>query len=66
MKILSSILGLCAMAIMLFAGPRGLLFISKPERGQVTRTPGDNANGPTARGRGPSFIWLGGGYRGGK
>ena len=53
-----------ALALMVADGPRAKLLTKKPERGQVTAA---GASGKrTVRGRGPAFIWLGGGYHGGK
>lgn len=54
-----------SLGLLLFEAPSGALLSTEPERGKVTMTtPGPNAS-PTVRG-GPTFIWLGGGYQGGK
>jgi len=54
-----------SLGLLLFEAPAGALLTSEPERGKVTMQPGPNG-GPTVRGGGPTFIWLGGGYQGGK
>jgi hypothetical protein len=51
------------LAMLLLEAPRGAWLTSAPEKGKV----GTGPSGPgSARGGGPAFIWLGGGYRGGK
>ncbi|MCA9706490.1 MAG: hypothetical protein KDK70_11625 [Myxococcales bacterium] len=56
-----------ALGLLAFEAPSGAVLTTAPERGKVTLskpTPGE-AGKPTVRG-GPTFIWLGGGYHGGK
>lgn len=57
-----------ALGLLAFEAPAGSLLTSAPERGKVTLSkpkPGEKGAAPTVRG-GPTFIWLGGGYHGGK
>jgi len=55
-----------SLGLLFFEAPAGSLLTTEPERGKVELSkPGPNGNGPTVRG-GPTFIWLGGGYQGGK
>jgi hypothetical protein len=57
-----------SLGLLLFEAPSGALLSTEPERGKVTMTqpgPGGANASPTVRG-GPTFIWLGGGYQGGK
>lgn len=53
-----------ALGLLLLEAPMGSLLTAAPERGKVGTGP--SKSGKTVRGRGPGFIWLGGGYRGGK
>jgi hypothetical protein len=61
--IIYGVLGTGSLGLLLFAAPTGMLLTGTPERGKVER---DASGNVTARGRGPAFIWLGGGYQGGK
>jgi hypothetical protein len=56
--------GLGSLAALFFAAPSGALLTGAPERGKVTQQP--DGQKTTVRGRGPLFIFLGGGYQGGK
>lgn len=53
------------LGLLLLEAPSGSLLTSAPERGKVALSKTDKAQGRTVRG-GPTFIWLGGGYHGGK
>lgn len=66
MKRLSIILGTSALALIIVAGPRGKVLVKRADQGKVSRTPDSRRPSPTVRSRGPSFIWLGGGFHGGK
>jgi hypothetical protein len=55
------ILSAVAIGLLLLDGAAGSLLTTTPDRGKVERDP---ATG-TVRGGG-TFIWLGGGYQGGK
>jgi hypothetical protein len=57
--------GIGSLSLLLFEAPSGALLTTAPERGKVTQDP-QGKNNATVRGRGPAFIWLGGGYHGGK
>jgi hypothetical protein len=48
-----------ALLLLVFGARSGFLLVGQPERGKVEREPGD------LRGR-AAFVWLGGGYHGGK
>jgi hypothetical protein len=61
--IIYGVFGTGSLGMLLFAAPTGTLLTGTPERGKVTR---DASGNVTPRGRGPAFIWLGGGYQGGK
>ena len=52
------------LGLLAFEAPSGSVLTSAPERGKVTLSKPDKGK-PTVRG-GPTFIWLGGGYHGGK
>lgn len=54
-----------SLGVLLFEAPSGALLTTAPERGKVTASPTQGKGSPTVRG-GPTFIWLGGGYHGGK
>lgn len=54
-----------SLGLLLFEAPSGGLLTTTPERGKVAISKTDQAQGRTVRG-GPTFIWLGGGYHGGK
>ena len=57
------ILGGASLSALLFAAPSGALLTSTPARGQIVR---DAQGKTTVRGSSSRFIWLGGGYHGGK
>lgn len=55
-----------SLGLLLFEAPAGSLLTTTPERGKVSISqPAQGTGSPTVRG-GPTFIWLGGGYQGGK
>jgi hypothetical protein len=54
-----------SLGLLLFEAPSGALLTTEPERGKVTLSQHE-PGGPTVRGGGGTFIWLGGGYQGGK
>lgn len=54
---------LAALGTMLWAAPKGALLTFPPARGQVTH---DAQGRASIRGTGSTFVWLGGGYHGGK
>ena len=56
------VLSVASLGLLLFEAPSGSLLTFSPERGKVTTDP----KGKTVRGGRPAFIWLGGGYHGGK
>jgi hypothetical protein len=62
MKYLYWLLSVGSLGLLLGEAPAGALLTVAPERGKV----GPSAPGKTVRGRGPAFIFIGGGYRGGK
>jgi hypothetical protein len=49
-----------ALLLLLFGARSGLLLAGAPERGKVERDDDGNLRGRAA------FVWLGGGYHGGK
>lgn len=53
------------LALLLVDGASGSLLTTTPDRGKVGRDPADPGGG-TVRGGGHTFVWLGGGYQGGK
>ncbi len=67
LKIVYWVVSAASIGLLAFEAPSGALLTSAPERGKVTlsNTPQGPAGTRTVRG-GPSFIWLGGGYQGGK
>lgn len=62
--------GLGTVALLAFEAPRGGVLMRDPPRGQVSKAPtksgSSGTRGSTVRGYGPAFVFLGGGYRGGK
>jgi hypothetical protein len=60
-----ALLSLGSLGLLLFEAPHGGLLTSTPEKGQVGQADPTVA-GRTVRGTGPAFIYLGGGYHGGK
>jgi hypothetical protein len=66
LKIAYWVISTGSLGLLFFEAPTGSLLTTAPERGKVTMSqPGPDGSGPTVRG-GPTFIWLGGGYQGGK
>lgn len=61
-NIIYGICGFGSLAILAFSAPSGALLTGTPGTGKVTT---DSSGKRTVRG-GPAFIWLGGGYQGGK
>ena len=61
-KILYLLASGATLGLLIFEAPNGSLLSTTPEKGQVGSAP----PGQTVRGRGPTFIYLGGGYHGGK
>lgn len=55
-----------SLLLLLLEAPRASLLTSTPERGKVERKATPVANTGTVRGGGPYFVFLGGGYHGGK
>lgn len=69
MRIAYLVCGLGTVALLAFEAPRGSVLTRDPPRGQVSKAPtknGSSSGGSTVRGYGPAFVFLGGGYRGGK
>ena len=65
-KIAYFVLSASTVGLLVYEAPSGALLTSTPERGKVTLSKTDkDPSGRTVRG-GPTFIWLGGGYHGGK
>ena len=62
MKYMYWLLSTGALGLLALDAPSGSLLTRAPEVGKVQAAKPN----PTVRGRGPAFIWLGGGYRGGK
>lgn len=56
------IAGVGSLGLLFFEAPTGSLLTSTPDRGKIQK----NAKGKTVRGGAPLFIWMGGGYHGGK
>jgi len=52
-----------ALGAIVFAAPSGALLTTVPVQGTVAR---DAQGRATIRGTGSTFVWLGGGYQGGK
>lgn len=53
------------LGLLAFEAPSGAALTTTPERGKVTASKPGEKGKPTVRG-GPTFIWLGGGFHGGK
>jgi len=70
MRIAYLVTGLGTVALLAFEAPRGSVLTRDPPRGQVSKAPtqsgSSGSRGSTVRGYGPAFVFLGGGYRGGK
>jgi hypothetical protein len=62
-NIIYMLAGVGSLGALFFLAPSGALLTKAPERGKVTR---DASGKKTVRGGGPVFIWMGGGYQGGK
>lgn len=65
-KIAYWVISLGSLGVLALEAPSGALLTGSPERGKVTAAkpePGQSTR--TVRGR-PAYIWLGGGYHGGK
>lgn len=61
-NIIYGVFGFGSLATLLLGAPSGAFLTGTPETGKVTT---DTSGKRTVRG-GPAFIWLGGGYQGGK
>lgn len=70
MRIAYLAVGLGTIGLLAFEAPRGSVLTRDPPRGQVSKDPGGSTGGTSrgsrVRGYGPAFVFLGGGYRGGK
>ena len=66
MKIAYVLSALGGISLLAFAAPSGTLLTSKTPASKVSRSADPKAGHGTVRGRGPAFIFLGGGYHGGK
>lgn len=64
-KIAYFVLSASTLGLLVFEAPSGSLLTSAPERGKVTLSKDGKQQGRTVR-SGPAFVWLGGGYHGGK
>ena len=64
LKIAYWVLSTGSLGLLFVEAPAGSLLTTAPERGKVTLTQ-SATGGHTVRG-GSTFIWLGGGYQGGK
>ncbi len=60
------LLSATSLLLLLLEAPRASLLTSTPERGKVERKASPIAQTGTVRGSGPHFVFLGGGYHGGK
>jgi hypothetical protein len=65
MKASYILLSTVSLGLMFFEAPRASLLTRAPDRGKVQRQAQPNTSGTTVRG-GPHFVFLGGGYHGGK
>ena len=63
LRILYIALSAGSIGLLAVEAPKGGLLTSKPDKGKVQLS--KSKDGKTVR-RGPAFIWLGGGYHGGK
>lgn len=68
-NIIYGVCGFASLGLLFFAAPGGALLTGTPQTGKVTTDTSGNKTGSTGnrtiRG-GAAFIWLGGGYQGGK
>jgi hypothetical protein len=55
-----------SLGLLLFEAPRASLLTSAPDRGKVQRQAHAATTGNTTVRGGPSYVFLGGGYHGGK
>jgi hypothetical protein len=65
MKASYILLSATSLSLLLFEAPRASLLTGTPDRGKVQREANPKTPVGTVRG-GPHFIFLGGGYHGGK
>lgn len=65
MKYIYWVLSVGSLGMLSLEAPRGELLTSAPTRGKVKQQDKTRPGGATVR-RAPMFIWLGGGYHGGK
>ncbi len=66
-NIIYGVCGFASLGLLLFAAPGGALLTGTPQTGKVTTdTSGKSGSGTRTIRGGPAFIWLGGGYQGGK
>ena len=64
---LYAILSTGSLGLLVFEAPRGGLLTAAPEKGKVGKSSAPDKSGRTGRTvRGTGFIFLGGGYHGGK
>ncbi len=63
LRILYIVLATGSIGLLAFEAPRGGLLTTTPDKGKVELS--KSKDGKTVR-SGPAFIWLGGGYQGGK
>jgi hypothetical protein len=63
LKVLYLLVSGATLGLLFIEAPTGNLLTTTPEKGQVGSSP---SGGSSVRGRGPTFIYLGGGYKGGK
>lgn len=54
-----------SLGLLVFEAPSGSVLTTTPERGKVSAQPTPGSGNPTVRGP-RTFVWLGGGYHGGK
>lgn len=67
LKIAYWVVSASSLGVLMFEAPSGSMLTTAPERGKVTSQPSKGSSGgPTVRGHRSTFIWLGGGYHGGK
>jgi hypothetical protein len=60
------LLSAASLLLLLFEAPRASLLTSTPDRGKVERKATPVGQTGTVRGSGAYFVFLGGGYHGGK
>ena len=64
LKIIYLLVSGATLGLLFLEAPSGNLLTTTPEKGKVGSSPPSSSG--SVRGRGPTFIYLGGGYRGGK